>query len=179
VSGPAAVPPAGGTPYRIGIVCLGNICRSPMAEMVLSRMVDDAGLGDLVEVTSAGTGDWHVGEPIDERAGAALREAGYDPSRHRARQLDSGWFDRDLLLAMDATNLADVQAMARGRAALDPDPSAGSGHRRVRMFRDFDPEGPGDVPDPWYGGPEGFDRALGMVERTSRALVVALEDALR
>lgn len=169
--GPAAVPPAGGTPYRIGIVCLGNICRSPMAEVVLSRMVADAGLGDLVEVTSAGTGDWHIGEPIDERAGAALREAGYDPSRHRARQLDSDWFDRDLLLAMDSANLADVQAMAADRSAVDPD--------RVRMFRDFDPDGPGDVPDPWYGGPEGFARALEMVERTSRALVVALQRALR
>lgn len=169
--GPAAVPPAGGTPYRIGIVCLGNICRSPMAEVVLSRMVADAGLGDLVEVSSAGTGDWHIGEPIDERAGAALREAGYDPSRHRARQLDSDWFDRDLLLAMDSANLADVQAMAADRSAVDPD--------RVRMFRDFDPDGPGDVPDPWYGGPEGFARALEMVERTSRALVVALQRALR
>jgi protein-tyrosine phosphatase len=147
-----------------------------MAEVVLSRMVDDAGLGDVVEVTSAGTGDWHVGDPIDERAGAVLRRAGYDPSRHRAKQLDSDWFDRDLLLAMDATNLADVQGMARGRGVLDPD---SSGHRRVRMFRDFDPEGPGDVPDPWYGGPEGFDRALEMVERTSRALVVALQRALR
>ena len=171
MSGPAAVPPAGGTPYRIGIVCLGNICRSPMAEVVLSRMVADAGLGDLVEVTSAGTGDWHIGEPIDERAGAALREAGYDPSRHRARQLDADWFDRDLLLAMDAANLADVQAMAADRSAVDPD--------RVRMFRDFDPDGPGDVPDPWYGGAEGFTRALEMVERTSRALVVALQRALR
>lgn len=169
--GPAAVPPAGGTPYRIGIVCLGNICRSPMAEVVLSRMVAEAGLGDLVEVSSAGTGDWHIGEPIDERAGAALREAGYDPSRHRARQLDSDWFDRDLLLAMDSANLADVQAMAADRSAVDPD--------RVRMFRDFDPDGPGDVPDPWYGGPEGFARALEMVERTSRALVVALQRALR
>ena len=171
MTGPAAVPPAGGTPYRIGVVCLGNICRSPMADVVLSRMVDDAGLGDRVEVTSAGTGDWHIGETIDERAGAALREAGYDPSRHRATQLDSDWFDRDLLLTMDATNLADVRAMAGGRSALDPD--------RVRMFRDFDPEGPGDVPDPWYGGPEGFARALEMVERTARCLVVALERALR
>lgn len=171
MSGPAAVPPTGGTPYRIAIVCLGNICRSPMAEVVLARMVDQAGLGDLVEVTSAGTGDWHLGEPIDERAGTVLREAGYDPSRHRARQLDPGWFDRDLLLAMDATNLADVQALAGGRPGVDPG--------RVLMFRDFDPDGPGDVPDPWYGGPDGFTQALEMVERTSRALVVALERTLR
>jgi protein-tyrosine phosphatase len=142
-----------------------------MAAVVLSRMVADAGLEDLVEVSSAGTGDWHIGEPIDERAGAVLREAGYDPSGHRARQLDADWFDRDLLLAMDAANLADVQAMAADRSAADPD--------RLRMFRDFDPDGPGDVPDPWYGGPEGFARALEMVERTSRALVVALQRALR
>jgi protein-tyrosine phosphatase len=169
VTGPAEVLPAEGTPYRLGIVCLGNICRSPMAEVVLSRTVADAGLADRVEVTSAGTGDWHLGEPIDERAGAALRGAGYDPSRHRAQQVGADWFDRDLLLAMDATNLADLRALA----PADANPA------RLRMFRDFDPEGGGDVPDPWYGGPEGFADVLAIVERTCAALVVALERALR
>lgn len=155
---------------KILFVCLGNICRSPMAQVVLSAMVEEAGLADAVVVTSAGTGDWHVGEPIDERAGATLRGAGYDPSAHRARQLDDEWLDLDLLLAMDADNLADVRARLADRPH---DPS------RVRMFRDFDPDGPGDVPDPWYDGPEGFDRVLGIVQRTARSLVVALERALR
>lgn len=166
-SGPAADLPAGGSPYRIAVVCLGNICRSPMAEVVLTRRVEQAGLAERVAVASAGTGDWHVGEPIDERAGATLLAAGYDPSRHRARQLDAGWLDHDLVLAMDAANLADI----RGLVAGEP------GH--VRMFRDFDPEGPGDVPDPWYGGPDGFDQVLAIVERTAAALVVALEHRLR
>ena len=170
-AGPAADLPAGGSPYRIALVCLGNICRSPMAEVVLTRRVEEAGLGGRVAVASAGTGDWHVGEAIDERAGATLRTAGYDPSRHRARQLDAGWLDLDLVLAMDAANLADIRDLA------GPEHGGDLGH--VRMFRDFDPEGPGDVPDPWYGGPDGFTEVLAIVERTATALVVALERALR
>jgi protein-tyrosine phosphatase len=162
----AADLPAGGSPYHIALVCLGNICRSPMAEVVLTRKVADAGLADRVVVRSAGTGDWHVGEPIDERAGATLRGAGYDPSGHRAQQFGPGWLDHDLVLAMDAANLAGVRALAGDDG-------------RVRMFRDFDPQGPGEVPDPWYGGPDGFTEVLAMVERTADALVVALQRTLR
>ncbi|HEY6933990.1 MAG TPA: low molecular weight protein-tyrosine-phosphatase [Marmoricola sp.] len=163
--------PAGGSPYRVALVCLGNICRSPMAEVVLSQRLRDAGLEDRVRVRSAGTGDWHIGEPIDERAGAALLQAGYDPSRHRAQQLDRGWLDDDLVLVMDESNLADVLALADGRT--DP---ADLGH--VRMFRDFDPQGTGDVPDPWYGGDDGFAEVLAIVERTADALVRALARTL-
>lgn len=157
--------------YRIGLVCLGNICRSPIADVVLSAKLADAGLGDRVEVASSGTGGWHVGDPMDGRAATTLRTAGYDASRHRAQQFVAGWHDAfDLLLAMDTSNLAEIRALA------DPDdPSSADAPTRVRLFRDFDPLEPGaEVPDPYYGGDEGFDDVLAMVERTCEVLVAAL-----
>jgi protein-tyrosine phosphatase len=149
--------------YRVALVCLGNICRSPMAHVVLESRLDDAGLGDLVEVTSSGTGGWHVGNPMDPRAAATLCQAGYDATRHRARQYDASWADRnDLVLAMDRDNLDNLS---------DP----GGVSPRVMLFRDFDPVEPGgDVPDPYYGGDSGFEEVLSMVERTSDNLVAAL-----
>jgi protein-tyrosine phosphatase len=149
--------PAGRAPgrYRVELVCLGNICRSPMAHVVLEERLADAGLDDVVEVTSSGTGDWHVGAPMDRRAAATLTTAGYDATRHRARQHDPA-ADVDLLLAMDDANLADL----------------GGPTDRMRKFRDFDPREPGgDVPDPYYGGDDGFEEVLTMVERTAAALV--------
>ena len=80
-------------PYRVALVCLGNICRSPMAEVVLSSMVEQSGLADRVEVVSSGTGDWHVGKPMDRRAAATLTAHGYDATRHRAQQFDPTWLD--------------------------------------------------------------------------------------
>lgn len=143
--------------YRVAVVCLGNICRSPMAHVVLEKRLADAGLDDHVEVTSFGTGGWHVGDPMDRRAAATLSSAGYDASRHRARQWAGN--DADLVLAMDAANLADI----------------GGRTDRVMLFRDFDPVAPGgDVPDPYYGGDSGFEEVLAMVERTAAALVAAL-----
>jgi protein-tyrosine phosphatase len=169
--GPAQDVPAPRFPgrYRVALVCLGNICRSPMADVVLSARLADAGLAERVEVTSSGTGDWHVGHPMDERAAATLTRAGYDATRHRARQFAADWLeDRDLVLAMDTANLADVRAA--GPATPDG---------RVRLFRDFDPVGPGgDVPDPYYGGDAGFEEVLAMVERTADTLVTALATAL-
>jgi len=149
---------------RIALVCLGNICRSAMAEVVLRDRLTTAGHApDEVELVSAGTGDWHVGEPMDPRAAATLRAAGYDPDRHRAKQWPVGDpATYDLVLAMDHHNLADVLETA---APGTP----------VRLFRDFDPIGRGqDVPDPYYGGDDGFTEVLEMVERTSEALVEAL-----
>ena len=144
--------------YRIELVCLGNICRSPTAHVVLEQRVADAGLDRLVEVSSSGTGDWHVGGPMDRRAAATLTEAGYDATRHRARQHDPG-SEVDLVLVMDDANLADV----------------GGRSDRVGKFRDFDPVEPGgDGPDPYYGGADGFEEVLAMVERTASALVDAL-----
>jgi len=153
--------------YRIAMVCSGNICRSPTAEVVLVSRLDDAGLGDLVDVASCGIGDWHVGKPMDPRSAAALTRAGYDASRHRAQQLSDAWFvDYDLLLAMDAGHLRDLR-------------SAGVAAGRVLMLRDFDPAEPGaDVPDPYYGDPDGFEEVLAMVERASGVLVTSLAGLL-
>jgi protein-tyrosine phosphatase len=162
-----------GAPYRVAVVCLGNICRSPMADVVLSDRIDAAGLGDRVEVVSAGTGGWHVGGPMDRRAAALLTMHGYDASRHVAQQFGPEWFgDTDLVLAMDAENYADIVAQS----------AAGGPGATVRMFRDFDPradEHDRDVPDPYFGGDDGFAEVLAMVERTADVLVAELAAALR
>lgn len=157
--------------YRVAVVCLGNICRSPIADVVVNALLEEAGLRDDVEVTSAGTGSWHVGEPMDSRAASVLTHAGYDASTHRARHFDADWHDHDLILVMDHDNLADVLA------ELPPDR-----HHRVRLFRSFDPEvepaaDPADVPgvpDPYYGGADGFEEVLAIVERTAHRLVAEL-----
>ena len=143
--------------YSIALVCLGNICRSPTAHVVLEARLAAAGLDDRVSVRSSGTADWHVGRPMDTRSAATLEHAGYDASRHRAQQYDDSWAAvDDLVLAMDHDNLADL----------------GGRTDRVALFRDFDPAGAGeDVPDPYYGGADGFRAVLTMVERTSDALV--------
>lgn len=155
-------------PLRIEVTCLGNICRSPMAHVVLEQRLADAGLADDVVVTSSGTGGWHEGEPMDERAATTLAAAGYDPTRHRARTFTTDTYaDADLMLAMDARNLADMTDRAPTVADAD----------RVRLFRSFDPAAtPGDeeVDDPWYGGPEGFEETLRIVERTADAIVEAV-----
>ena len=157
--------PETGSPYRIAFVCLGNICRSPMANVILTELVDQAGLSDKVEVTSCGTGDWHVGEPMDPRAAAQLKSAGYDASAHRARTFDPTWLENDLVLAMDAKNLDEI---TDGRGVDE----------RVRMFRSFDPLADPhdlDVPDPWYAGDESFVQVLGIVERTCRQILKELQ----
>lgn len=147
--------------YTVALVCLGNICRSPMAHVVLEDRLASAGLADRVRVVSAGTAGWHVGKPMDLRAAATLTAAGYDASRHRARQIDAGWFDgsterADLVLAMDASNHAGVRA-------LDTDDDVDTA--RVRMFRRDGAE----VPDPYYGGDEGFAAVLTMIEDGAEA----------
>ncbi len=170
---------AGGLPaprapgrYRIALVCLGNICRSPMADVVLTARVAAAGLDDRVTVASSGTGDWHVGHPMDRRAAALLTSEGYPDdltSAHRAQQVLASWLtDCDLVLAMDRENLRDLRALAGGSAdAADP--------ARLRLYGDFDPSEPGsEVPDPYYGGGDGFRVVLAMVERTADAIVAAL-----
>jgi protein-tyrosine phosphatase len=135
-----------------------------MAHVVLEERLDEAGLGDVVEVTSSGTGGWHVGNRMDRRAAATLSAAGYDPSRHRARQYAVGTADDvDLVLAMDRDNLEDL-------GGVSP---------RVMLFRAFDPVAPGgDVPDPYYGGDAGFEEVLSMVERSSATLVAAIASRL-
>ena len=154
--------------YRIALVCLGNICRSPMAHVVLEKRIAAAGLDDRVAVTSAGTGDWHTGQPMDRRAAAVLGESGYDPSRHVARTFTIDWYaENDLILAMDESNYANMAELSPTVASL----------AKLRMFREFDPQSSAhdnEVPDPWYGGDDGFPDVLAMVERTVDGLVAAL-----
>lgn len=161
---PTLPPPRTPGSYRIALVCLGNICRSPMAHVVLENRLADAGLDDRVEVASSGTGGWHVGHPMDPRAAATLSAADYDPTRHSARRYDATWPETyDAVLVMDESNLADV----------------GGRTDRIGLFRDFDPTDPGAaVPDPYYGGDDGFEEVLAMVERTSDEIATALADAL-
>lgn len=149
--------------YRICFVCLGNICRSPMAEVVMRHLLQRHGLEDRVEVSSAGTGDWHIGERADERTMAALAGRGYDASEHRARQFAADWFaDHDLVVALDRGNLAVLQGLA----------PADQRHK-VKLMLSFDDQAGDelDVPDPYYGGTAGFDHALDLVERACRGLL--------
>ena len=159
--------------YSIALVCLGNICRSPIAHVVLEDRLARAGLNDRVAVASSGTGGWHESEPMDRRAAAVLRDAGYDPSRHRARTFSTDWYaEHDLLLAMDHSNLADM---------IDQAPTVAE-QARARLFREFDPlaaEGDDEVPDPWYGGADGFRDVLAMIERTTDELVARLPELMR
>lgn len=158
---------------RIEVTCLGNICRSPMAHVVLEDRIEKAGRADDVVVTSSGTGGWHEGEPMDRRAAAALSDAGYDPSRHRARTFSTDTYaETDVMLAMDHANLSDM---------VDRAPTVADA-QRVRMFRSFDPEareGDDEVPDPWYGGQDGFLAVLATVERTADAIIEQLDDLRR
>jgi protein-tyrosine phosphatase len=164
-------------PYRVCLVCLGNICRSPMADVVLRAELDRAGLAGLVEVDSAGTGDWHLGEPMAEQAGAELARRGYDGSAHRARRIQPSWFaERDLVLAMDLSNLAALRALAPDEEAAGP---------RLMLFRSFDPDlaaaqthdpWDGAVPDPYGGPPAGYAQALDLVRGAVRGLVGRLAE---
>ncbi|EHR59742.1 protein-tyrosine-phosphatase [Saccharomonospora cyanea NA-134] len=153
-------PDAGASsPTSIVFVCSGNICRSPMAEIVFRHRLAEHGLSDAVTVRSAGTGGWHVGEPADPRARAILRARGY-PVDHVACQVGPEHLDADLLLAADKSHLRELRVLVDD---LD----------RVRLLRSFDPTAPVDaeVPDPYYGGDEGFAEVLGMIERAVDGLV--------
>ncbi len=161
---PAPAPRQPSGPYRICLICLGNICRSPMAEVVLRGELDRAGLSGRVVVESAGTGDWHLGDPMDRRAKAELARRGYDGSAHRARQIDSSWLaGYDLLVAMDHSNLQNLERMAAAQPGI-----AG----RIRLLRSFDPAAGADaeVPDPYYGGPQVYAEAFDLVLPAARAL---------
>lgn len=162
--------------YRVCLVCLGNICRSPMAEVVLREELGRAGLAGRVDVDSAGTGDWHVGEPMDEGAAQELTRRGYDGSRHRARQFEPSWFGRyDLVAAMDAANLRRLQAMAQGHEDED----------RIILFTHFDPERAGQmdgrdlgIPDPYGEGADQFALVFDMVRGAARGLAGQLSVTL-
>jgi protein-tyrosine phosphatase len=164
---PLPSPRAPGAPYRVCCVCLGNICRSPMAEAVLREQLATAGLDRRVVVDSAGTGDWHVGGPMHGPARAQLGRGGYDGAAHRARQFDRSWLtDRDLVLAMDAANLSDL------RALVPP----GGDISRIRLFGEVAGLDGAEVPDPYYGTDEDFARVLAMLEAGMSRLVVQLAE---
>jgi len=153
-------------PVRVLFVCLGNICRSPLAEGVFRDKVRAAGLDGLIDIDSAGTGAWHVGNPPDRRMIATAKRQGVDISAQRARQfVDTDLADFDHILAMDKSNLHDI---------LFLDAGDDFGHR-VTLFRQWDPE-PGDyeVPDPYYGGDAGFEHVYEIVDRTAEALLKGL-----
>jgi protein-tyrosine phosphatase len=150
---------------RILFVCMGNICRSPTAEAVMRGLVAERGLEDEIEIASAGTGGWHVGEPPDKRSVEAARKRGIVVAGS-GRQVTPEDFERyDLLIAMDRQNLRDLRAMAPGE----------EGRAQVHLLREFDPAAAGapdlDVPDPYHGGRRGFDDVLDLVEAACRGLL--------
>ena len=151
---------------RILFVCLGNICRSPTSEGVMRHKLREAGLEEDVDVESAGTGGWHVGHPPDERASAAAAARGI-ALESRAQRFEREHFeDFDLIVAMDSQNLADMRALAPHAAA----------EGKLVMLRDYDPEADGalDGPDPYYGGEQGFEDVLDMVERSCDGLIAEI-----
>ncbi|MEV6563286.1 low molecular weight protein-tyrosine-phosphatase [Streptomyces kronopolitis] len=173
-------------PFRICFVCTGNICRSPMAESVVRAHLAEDGLDGVVEVDSAGTGGWHEGDGADPRTVAVLRAGGY-PHAHTARQFHASWFDHlDLVIALDSGHLREL----RGLAPTEQDAA------KVRLLRSYEKgaaaaAGPGrlprspsgftddlDVPDPYYGGFDGFEECLEMIESASEGLLAAVRDAL-
>ncbi|MGC9498096.1 low molecular weight protein-tyrosine-phosphatase [Streptomyces sp. WG7] len=155
--------------YRVCFVCTGNICRSPMAEAVFHARVADAGLDGLVEADSAGTDGWHEGEGADPRTMAVLEGSGYGLD-HTARRFRPSWFSRlDLVIALDAGHLRALRHLA----PTEQDAA------KVRLLRSYDPAADRqdlDVPDPYYGGVDGFEECLEMVEAASTGLLAAVRE---
>jgi protein-tyrosine phosphatase len=152
---------------KICFVCLGNICRSPTAEGVMQRLVDDARLAATIALDSAGTGDWHVGELPDPRTREAAARRGYHLT-HRARQFTAADFERfDLIVAMDRSNLAFLRRLARDREQPP-----------IRLLRAFEPGAPegAEVPDPYSGDGDQFEQVLDICERACRGLLAHVRD---
>ena len=148
---------------KLLFVCLGNICRSPTAEAVFRVRAADAGLDVVID--SAGTGAWHAGEPPDTRAQAAGHARGYSFAGQSARAVvDSDFQEFDLILAMDAKNLKNLMRRAPETA-----------QSKIRLFMDFAPQlSVREVPDPYYGGADGFDQVLDLIETASDGLIAHL-----
>lgn len=143
-------------------VCTGNICRSPTAAAVFARQVQDAGLGGQIGIDSAGTGDWHLGQQADRRSRLHADRRGYDLNEHRARQITREEFEHfDLVIAMDRGHQRELEQLA---------PASQRG--KVRLFMDYAGiDGVRDVPDPYYGGADGFEKVLDLIERASAGLL--------
>lgn len=157
---------------RLLFVCLGNICRSPTAEGVMRHLVVQEGVEDEIELDSAGTGSWHVGSAPDARATAAAAGRGVTlaGTARQVRQADFAEFD--LILAMDSANLRDLRAVAPG----------GQEREKVRLLREFDPASAGerdlDVPDPYYGGEDGFGEVFELVRAACEGLLAEIRAGL-
>lgn len=158
------MPPMDSDPTKLLFVCLGNICRSPTGEGVMKHLVEERGLTHRFEIESAGTGSWHIGDSPDARSVAAAAARGIRISG-RARQVTGADFEHyDLILAADRYNYRDLQAIA----PTDEDEA------KVRLLREFDPMATPDdldVPDPYYGGPSGFDDVIDLVLAACRGLL--------
>lgn len=157
--------------FRVIFVCTGNICRSPMAEVVFRDIAEKQGLGERVVSTSAGTGDWHVGERADARTVHALARRGYDGSHHRARQFTYDTFaENDLVVALDRTHERSLVQWARDE----------SEEGKVALLLSFDPRADTlDVLDPYYAEAHMFDEVLAIIESAAHGLFRQLEPALR
>lgn len=157
---------ADGSAIRVLFVCLGNICRSPMAEGVFRGRATSAGLSDQIIVDSAGTGAWHIGNPPDPRGQAAAARRGIDLSGQRARQIrQSDFTDFDYIVAMDQSNKDTISQLS------PPDAKA-----QLHLFLDFAPSdvarsANNEVPDPYYGGDDGFEVVLDLIEAASDGLL--------
>ncbi len=151
---------------RVCFVCLGNICRSPTAEGVMGALVRRAGLSHCIEVESAGTSAHHVGEGADRRSAKVAHRRGYTLTSRSQQFAAPDWERFDYVLAMDRSNLRSLQRL----------PGARSFSGTLALFRDFDPESPpgADIPDPYYGGPQGFDDVLDLCERGCSGLLEAI-----
>ena len=149
------------------LVCMGNICRSPTAEGVLRTLVERAGLGHAFEIDSAGTHAYHIGKAPDPRSHQAALRRGYDLSMLRARQVNELDFTHyDCILAMDSENLS---LLRRACPSMH--------HHKLGLFLDYAVESQEDeVPDPYYGGEEGFERVLDLVEDAARGLIAAMRN---
>ena len=164
-------------PARVLMVCTGNICRSTMAHAVIEQAAARAGV-DIV-VDSAGVSDEEQGNPIDGRAARVLRDAGYAVPDHRARQIRAGELGEwDLVLAMTSRHLSVLERLAE-RVGVEHEgaPASAADLRqgpRVCLYRDLDPEGSGDVPDPWYGGHQDFLDTLEVIERVTPQILTLL-----
>ncbi len=167
------------TSLRVLMVCMGNICRSPIAEVVLRDRLDAAGLSEQVTVDSCGTGDWHEGQDADPRTHAVLVDHGYSLD-HTARGFRATWFlERDLVLAMDHDNMRSLRRMAR-RVEISSGVAAVGVIAPLHFLRSYDPalshcsddDHQLDVPDPYIGGADGFRDVLAMIERAVDGVMV-------